>query len=152
MTNYLPDGYHSLTPYLAVKNSADAVDFYQKAFGAEIIHRLDGPDGTVMHAELRIGNSLLQVSEEMPDFGLTAPTGETHSAALTIYSPDADAMFNAAIATGATELSPMSDEFSGDRIGRVRCPFGHRWVLATHIEDISPDELARRVAAFTQGS
>src|SRR5438309_233000 len=139
-TDYVPKGYHSLTPFLAVAGGAKALDYYGRAFGAEVISRMDGPDGMVMHAELRIGDSIFQVSDEMPDLGLRAPSRDSSAFALTIYCPDADAVQRRAIEAGGTEISPVADFVSGDRFGRVMCPFGHRWVIATHVKDVSPEQ------------
>jgi len=127
-----------------VRGGAAAIDFYRQAFGAEVVHRMDGPDGLLLHAELRIGDSMLQVSEEFPSIGLCAPEGDCRANALTLYTADVDAVFARAVELGATVLSPVADEFSGDRMGRVLCPFGHRWVLATRVEDVAPEEVERR--------
>jgi uncharacterized glyoxalase superfamily protein PhnB len=140
----IPAGYHTLTPYLAVPDGAAAIDFYVRAFGAEIVGRMDGPDDVVMHAELRIGDSMLQMSSEMPDFGLRSPEpGWVHSS-LVVYVPDTDAFVDRAIAAGATLHTPVSDTFSGDRHGTVMDPFGHRWAVCTKIEDVPDEEVARR--------
>jgi uncharacterized glyoxalase superfamily protein PhnB len=140
----VPAGYRTLTPYLAVPDGPAAIDFYVRAFGAEIVSRMDGPGDVVMHAELRIGDSMLQMSSEMPDFGLRAPQpGWVHSS-LVVYVPDTDAFVNQAVAAGATLHTPVSDTFSGDRHGTVMDPFGHRWAVCTKIEDVPSDEVARR--------
>ena len=140
----VPAGYRTLTPYLAVPDGPAAIDFYVRAFGAEIVSRMDGPGDVVMHAELRIGDSMLQMSSEMPDFGLRAPQpGWVHSS-LVVYVPDTDAFVNQAVAAGATLHTPVSDTFSGDRHGTVMDPFGHRWAVCTKIEDVPDDEVARR--------
>ena len=140
----IPAGYRTLTPYLAVPDGAAAIDFYVRAFGAEIVSRMDGPGGVVMHAELRIGDSMLQMSTEMPDFGLRAPeSGWVHSS-LVVYVPDTDAFVDRAVAAGATVQTPVSDTFSGDRHGTVMDPFGHRWAVCSKIEDVLTEEVARR--------
>jgi uncharacterized glyoxalase superfamily protein PhnB len=140
----IPAGYRTLTPYLAVPDGAAAIDFYVRAFGAEIVSRMDGPGDVVMHAELRIGDSMLQMSTEMPDFGLRAPQpGWVHSS-LVVYVPDTDAFVDRAVAAGATVQTPVSDTFSGDRHGTVMDPFGHRWAVCSKIEDVPTEEVARR--------
>ena len=140
----IPAGYRTLTPYLAVPDGAAAIDFYVRAFGAEIVSRMDGPGDVVMHAELRIGDSMLQMSTEMPDFGLRAPEpGWVHSS-LVVYVPDTDAFVDRAVAAGATVQTPVSDTFSGDRHGTVMDPFGHRWAVCSKIEDVPTEEIARR--------
>ena len=140
----IPAGYRTLTPYLAVPDGAAAIDFYVRAFGAEIVSRMDGPGDVVMHAELRIGDSMLQMSTEMPDFGLRAPEpGWVHSS-LVVYVPDTDAFVDRAVAAGATVQTPVSDTFSGDRHGTVMDPFGHRWAVCSKIEDVPTEEVARR--------
>ena len=140
----IPAGYRTLTPYLAVPDGVAAIDFYQAAFGAEVVSRMDGPDGSLMHGELRIGDSMLQMSTEMPDFGLKAPEpGWVHSS-LVVYVPDTDAFVDRAVAAGAILHTPVSDTFSGDRHGVVMDPFGHRWAVCTKIEDVPDEEVARR--------
>ena len=147
----IPAGYRTLTPYLAVPDGAGAIDFYVAAFGAEVVSRMDGPDGVLMHGELRIGDSMLQLSSEMPDFGLKAPeSGWVHSS-LVVYVPDTDSFVDRAIAAGATLHTPVSDTFSGDRHGTVMDPFGHRWAVCTKIEDVPDDEVARRARALFFG-
>lgn len=142
--NPIPTGYRTLTPYLAVPDGAAAIDFYQRAFGAEVVSRMDAPGGLLMHAELRIGDSMLQMSSEMPDFGLKAPEeGWVHSS-LVVYVPDTDAFVDRAVAAGGTLHTPVSDTFSGDRHGVVMDPFGHRWAVCTKVEDVPVDEVARR--------
>ena len=147
----IPAGYRTLTPYLAVPDGAAAIDFYVTAFGAEVVSRMDGPDGVLMHGELRIGDSMLQLSNEMPDFGLKAPeSGWVHSS-LVVYVPDTDSFVDRAVAAGATLHTPVSDTFSGDRHGTVMDPFGHRWAVCTKIEDVPDDEVARRAKALFFG-
>ena len=140
----IPSGYRTLTPYLAVPSGAAAIDFYVAAFGADVVSRMDAPGGGLMHGELRIGDSMLQMSDEMPDFGLKAPEpGWVHSS-LVVYVPDTDAFVERAVAAGATLHTPVSDTFSGDRHGVVMDPFGHRWAVCTKIEDVPDEEVARR--------
>ncbi|BCN74434.1 glyoxalase [Prescottella equi] len=142
--NPIPDGYRTLTPYLAVPDGHAALDFYVRGLGAVIVDRMDAPDGTVMHAEIRIGDSMLQLSQEMPDFGLKAPAqGWVHSS-LVVYVEDTDAFVDSAVRAGATLVTPVADAFSGDRHGVFLDPFGHRWAVCTRIEDVPPAEVARR--------
>ncbi|ORM08801.1 VOC family protein [Prescottella equi] len=142
--NPIPDGYRTLTPYLAVPDGHAALDFYVRGLGAVIVDRMDAPDGTVMLAEIRIGDSMLQLSQEMPDFGLKAPEqGWVHSS-LVVYVEDTDAFVDSAVRAGATLVTPVADAFSGDRHGVFLDPFGHRWAVCTRIEDVPPAEVARR--------
>ena len=151
-TKHIPDGYHTVTPYLTVKNAAAALDFYERAFGAKVTMRLDAPDGRVGHAEFLIEGSPVMMSDEYPEMGATSPQtlgGVTSS--LMIYLENVDARFAQAIAAGATVEKPLTNQFYGDRSGTVKDPFGHRWTLATHVEDIPPDELSKRAAAAMGG-
>ena len=132
----IPDGYHTLTPYLNIKGAAQAIEFYKKAFGAEEKVRMPGPGGAVMHAELRIGDSMLMLSEAMWD-----PPSQ---ASLFVYVADVDAAFARATAAGCTVGMPLSDQFWGDRFGKLVDPFGIRWAMATHKEDVPPEEMAKR--------
>ena len=142
----IPEGYTTVTPYLVIKGCADAIEFYKKAFGAEERFRMKGPGGTVAHAEIRIGNAIVMMSEEFPGTeGSGSPTtlgGSTFNAHL--YVDDADAVFKQAVAAGAKVSQPMEDAFWGDRYGKVTDPFGHVWGIATHMEDVAPDEMDRR--------
>jgi PhnB protein len=147
----VPAGYHALTPYIAVKGASDAIAFYKKAFGAEELFRMPMPDGRVGHAELQIGDSRFMLADEMPERG-DAITRSPHAlggvtAGLCLYVPDVDALFGRALAAGAKERRPLKDQFYGDRSAVVEDPFGHLWTLATHVEDVSPEELKRRMAA-----
>lgn len=147
-----PAGYHTITPALTIKGAAKAIDFYKKAFGAEEIMRMNGPDGqSVMHAEIKIGDSFLMLGDEMPDYGHKAPLPNHCSSSLHIYVADVDKAFQRAIDAGCTVKFPVADMFWGDRYGKVIDPFGHVWGLATHIEDVSPEECARRAAAWKPG-
>ncbi len=145
----IPDGYHSVTPYLIVKGAATALEFYKAAFGAVELMRVEGPNGTLGHAEFRIGDSILMMADEFPDRGHLGPAslGGT-SVGLMIYTPDCDALFAQAVAAGATVQRPLQNQFYGDRSGTLADPFGHVWTLSTHVEDVPPDELARRAAAL----
>ncbi|MDB5722492.1 MAG: hypothetical protein JWP15_3110 [Alphaproteobacteria bacterium] len=146
--NAIPDAYHSLTPYIIVSPAAEAIRWYVEAFGATEELRL--PMGEkIGHAELRIGNSMLMLSDEWPDRGLLGPKSRGGTtASFMIYLEGVDAAFAKAIAAGATEESAVADQFYGDRTGTLVDPFGHRWTLATHVEDIPEDEMQRRVAAM----
>jgi PhnB protein len=140
----IPEGYHTLTPNLTVANGLEALDFYAEAFGAEVIRKLV-MGGKVMHSELRLGDSIFSVSDPFEDFGLAAPKpGEPLSASILIYTEDVDALYDRALAAGATELNRPSDQFHGDRAGSLKDPYGHRWTLATHTEDMSEEEMQRR--------
>ena len=146
----IPEGYHSVTPYIAVQRSAEALEFYRRAFGAEIAHRLDGPGGVVVNAEMHIGDSIVQISEEMPQIGLVAPRPDAKGStgSLVVYCPDVDALYSRAVAAGAAPVAPVEDKFHGDRTGTLLDPYGHRWVIATHTEEVSDEEMQRRVAAW----
>jgi PhnB protein len=145
----IPCGYSSVTPYLIVKGAAQAIEFYAKAFGATEVMRLASPDGTIMHAEIQIGNSMIMLSDEYPDWGANGPTFHNGSPIkLHLYVPDVDSLFAQAVAAGASVKFPLMDQFYGDRTGQVVDPFGHIWSLSTHIEDVSPEEIARRAAEW----
>ena len=146
-----PSGYHTLTPALTVRDGKAAVAFYQRAFGATVRHVMDMPDGKVMHAELQIGDSVVMLSDEFPDWGAVSPQtiGGTGSS-LSIYVDDVDAVFAQAVAAGATAQHPVADQFWGDRMGSLFDPFGHRWMIATRVEEVSPEETARRGEAWAK--
>jgi len=150
--SYVSEGFHTVTPYIVVKGAANAIDFYKKAFGAEEVMRMGGPGEPVMHAEIRIGDSMIMLSDEWPDYGNKAPLANHTSSSLHLYVPDADKAFERAIAAGCTVKMPVSDMFWGDRYGKVVDPFGHVWGIATHQEDVSPEECAKRAAAWKPGS
>ena len=146
--NAIPEGYHSVTPYLTVDGAAEAIRFYEKAFGATEVFRMPMGD-RVAHAEIRIGNSHVMLSDEFPDMGYLGPKargGATSS--LMIYLEDVDAAFRRAIDAGATQERPPEDQFWGDRMGTLVDPFGQRGSLATHVEDVPPEEMERRMAAY----
>lgn len=148
----VPDGYGTITPYLHVKGAAEALAFYREAFGAEELVRMDGPNGTVMHAEMQLGDSKFMLSDEMEDWGNTSPTTLGGSSlSLMVYVEDSDAAFARAIEAGAKEVMPPTDHFYGDRSGVVEDPFGHRWNLSTHVEDVSPQEMDRRMKEMMEG-
>lgn len=146
----VPKGFHTLTPYLIVKGAAQALDFYRKAFRAKETVRMPGPDGqTVMHAEMKIGRSHFMLSEEFPDMGSRSPhsIGGTPVSIL-IYVKDVDAAFKRAVKAGAKAEMPPEDMFWGDRWSKVTDPFGHQWQIATHKEDLTPEEINRRGQEF----
>ena len=145
----IPEGYHAITPYLSIKGASDAIEFYKAAFGATEIMRFDGPGGSVCHAEIKIGDSPVMLGDENPEWGAVSPQtlGGT-PAGLCIYVPNVDEVFNQAVATGAKVERPVQDQFYGDRSGTVIDPFGHKWTVATHIEDVSAEEMQRRMAAW----
>jgi PhnB protein len=145
----IPAGFHSLTPAITCKNSAAAIDFYKEAFGATEINRMLGPGGRVMHAELRIGDSHIFVSDEFPGMSAAPTPSAVPSSYIFLYTPDVDKVFNRAVAAGAQVGMPVTDMFWGDRYGKLTDPFGHSWGIATHVEDVSPDEMMRRSAEWT---
>src|SRR3954451_20832846 len=141
----IPDGYRAITPNLTVERGLDALDYYQRAFGAEVVRRLV-LDGKLMHGEIRIGDSLVTVTEPFP--GSTAPAPEQPvPASILLYTADVDAVYARAVQEGATPVNEPADQFHGDRAGSLRDPFGHRWMLATHTEDMSEEEMQRRMEA-----
>ena len=139
----IPEGYHSVTPYLIIEGAAQAIDFYKKAFGAVELSRMAMPDGKIGHAELRIGNSPIMLGEQCLEMGHRAPQGSS-PVGLLIYVEDVDALAKQAVAAGAKEVKPVIDQMWGDRMGTFNDPYGHQWSLATHIEDVSPEEMDRR--------
>ena len=150
MPKHVPDGYHTVTPALIVKNGSEAIEFYKRAFGAEEVMRVLGPDGkSIMHAEIRVGNSRIMLGDEAPSMGCLAPvTLGGPGGSLYVYVADVDTAFKQAVAAGAKVLMPVADMFYGDRLGQVEDPSGHRWGLATHVEDLAPEEMARRQREF----
>jgi PhnB protein len=144
-----PDGYHSVTPYLAVRNAQAAVEFYRRAFGADVVMKLTMPDGTYAHAEVKIGDSHVMMAEENPDWGNTSPQALGGSpVSFMVYVPDVDAAFARALAAGCTQVRPVEDQFYGDRTGTLKDPFGFQWSLGTHVEDVSEAEGQRRMEAM----
>ena len=145
--NPIPEGFHSLTPAINVNGGAEAIEFYKRAFDAVERHRLAGPDGAIMHAEITIGDSILMLADESPKWGnRSAKTIGGTPVTLCLYVKDCDVVFNQAVAAGATIEMPVSDMFWGDRSGAVLDPFGLKWMILTHIEDLSPEEIGRRAA------
>jgi PhnB protein len=149
----IPDGYHSVTPYLIIKGAADAIDFYKKAFGATELFRMPAPGGKVGHAEIKIGDSPIMLADESPEMGYVGPgtLGGT-PVTIMIYVEDVDTVFNQAIGAGGEQVKPLQDQFYGDRSGTLKDPFGHVWHVATHKEDVSPEEMDKRMAAAGGGS
>jgi uncharacterized glyoxalase superfamily protein PhnB len=147
----IPDGYHTLTPHLVVKGASQAIEFYKKAFGAEELRRMPGPDGkSIMHAELNIGDSRLMLVDEFPEMDCRGPQtiGGT-PVTIHMYVEDVDAAFNKAVAAGAQVRMPVADMFWGDRYGVLADPFGHSWSMATHKEDLSREEVTKRATEFS---
>lgn len=144
----IPEGYHSVTPYLVVKNGSKALEFYKKAFQAQELERHDMPNGKVMHATFKIGDSIIMLSDEFPppqSCGMVAPpSAKGLSMMLHLYVEDVDTSFNRAVKAGAKTIRPVEDTFWGDRYGQLEDPFGHRWSISTHKEDLEPEEIAER--------
>ncbi|HLY15920.1 MAG TPA: VOC family protein [Bryobacteraceae bacterium] len=144
----VPEGYHTVTPYLTVNDAAGAIDFYRRAFGAKEIVRMAGPPGKLAHAEIKIGDSMIMLADEMPGAGLRAPQSLGGSSVnIFLYVEDVDATYKQAVNAGAKADSPPSDMFWGDRYGKLTDPFGHSWSMATHKEDVAPEEMKRRMQA-----
>jgi PhnB protein len=143
----IPDGYHSVTPYLFIKGAADAIDYYKKVFGAKERMRMPGPNGRVMHAELEIGDSIIMLADENLEIGAKSPKtlGGT-SSTLHVYFDNVDNIAEKAVSSGAKLVRPIKDEFYGDRAGTIVDPFGHMWSIATHTEDVSPEEMKKRMS------
>ncbi len=148
-TKPIPQGYHSVTPYMVIRDAAKAIDFYKKAFGAVEKFRMAGPDGKIGHAEIQIGDSMIMISDENPQWGTKSPQtlGGT-PVGIFLYVPDVDATFKQAISAGAKEVMAVTDQFWGDRYGKVADPFGHAWNLATHKEDLTPGACRASSGAF----
>lgn len=145
----IPDGYHTITPYLSVKGAAAALEFYKKAFGAEELYRMPGPDGKVAHAEVQLGNSRIMLADEFPEMGSKSPVSLGGSpVGLMLYVDDVDAVAKRAISAGAKVERAVENQFYGDRSGTFVDPFGHKWTIATHVEDVTPEEMERRMKAM----
>jgi PhnB protein len=146
----VPEGFHTATPYLIVKDATAAIEFYKNAFGAVELERIAGPDGKIGHAEIRIGDSPFMMTDEHPDFpDYQSPLARGGSSLhIYLYVEDADEVFNQAIAAGAKQLTPVQDQFYGDRNGGITDPFGHVWYVATRIENLSPEEIMERAKAW----
>jgi len=144
----IPEGYHSVTPYLIVRGGSDAIEFYKRAFGATELFRFPAPDGKVGHAEIKIGDSPIMLADEYPQMGYNSPQSIGGSpVSLMVYVDDVDTVFSRAIEAGATVKEAVQDKFYGDRIGSVVDPFGHVWHIATHKEDVSIEEMQQRAKA-----
>jgi uncharacterized glyoxalase superfamily protein PhnB len=144
----VPDGFHTVTAHLTVKGAGEAIEFYKKAFGAEEVARMPGPGGTIMHAEIRIGDSPIMLNDEFPEHGARGPKtiGGT-PVSIHLYVKDVDALFDRAVKAGAKVTMPIADMFWGDRFGKLEDPFGHQWSLATHLEDVTSEECMERAKA-----
>jgi PhnB protein len=148
-TQAIPKGHHTVTPSLFVDGAARAIDFYKKALGAEELMRFPGPDGKIMHAEIRLGDSIIMLADEMPDQGGRSPKsiGGT-PVSFFVYGENVDAAWKRAVDAGAKPIVPLADQFWGDRTGCLEDPFGHQWWLAQHIQDLTPEELRKNAEAF----
>ena len=144
----IPDGYHNVTPYLIVDGAAKAIEFYKQVFGAAEKMRMPSPGGKVGHAELSLGDSMIMLADEHPEMDHRGPHAfKGVAVSLMVYVPDVDATVKTAIASGAKVIRAVENQFYGDRMGTIEDPFGHRWYVATHVEDVPPDEMAKRAAA-----
>ena len=154
MAHPIPDGHRAITPHLVVKGASEAIEFYKQAFGAEEIYRMPfpGPNGQVKlgHAELQIGDSRLFLADEFPQQGANAPNGSS-PVSIHLFVTDADAVFGRAVESGATVSMPLANMFWGDRFGKLVDPFGHHWSIATHLEDLTPEQMQERMAAAFSG-
>ena len=153
-TRPIPEGYHSVTPHLVVRNAAEAIEFYKRAFSAEELHRMPTPDGKfLMHAELKIGNSIVMLCDEFPGMERwVAPQSlNGTTVALHIWCEDVEAAFGQAVKAGAKVSMPLTDMFWGDRYGKLTDPFGHEWTMATHIQDLTPEEIAQAAEQYFSG-
>jgi PhnB protein len=150
MAKPIPDGYHAVTPYLIVSDAARAIEFYQRGLGAQELLRMPGPGGRIMHAEVKIGDSIVMLGEEPPDKPVmrSPRSAGMRTSSLYVYVPDVDTAFKRALQAGATVVAPISDMFWGDRIGTIEDPAGQQWTLATHTEDVTPEEMDRRHQQF----
>ena len=149
--NPIPKGYHSVTPYLIIKDAARAIDFYKKVFDAAELVRMADPSGKVGHAEIKIGDSMIMLADETPEMGYRSPQSLGGSpVGIHLYLSDSDATVEKAVAAGAKLERPVQDQFYGDRSGQIRDPFGHVWTVSTHKEDLSPEEMKKRMAALSQ--
>jgi PhnB protein len=148
----IPDGYHSVTPYLIFSDAARAIEFYKQAFGATELFRMEGPDGQIGHAEIKVGDSHIMLADEHPQMGARSPQSIGGSPiSLMLYVEDVDATVSQAVEVGAKLTRPIADQFYGDRTGGLEDPFGYSWYVATHVEDVPPEELKKRAAAAHQG-
>ena len=145
----IPEGFHSLTPHLTVRDAAKAIEFYQRAFGAEVRRVIPDPKGKVIHADLKIGDSILMLNDEFPEWGSLSPLSlKGTSVTIHVFAEDVDVAFDRAVKAGATVTMPLQNQFWGDRYGKVKDPFGHEWSFAMQVEQLSPEEIAKRSEAF----
>ena len=152
-TKPIPDGYRTATPYLILKGAAEAIEFYKRAFGASELLRMADPNGRVGHAEIRIGDSVIMLADEHPEMGHRGPRSlGGSSVSIMLYLPDVDAVFERALKAGARAQRPVQNQFYGDRSGTLEDPFGHVWTIATHVEDVPPEEMKRRAEAVMKSS
>lgn len=148
----IPEGYHTVTPYMSIKNAAKALDFYKKAFNAKELFRMDGPGGKIMHAEIQIGDSKIMLSDENLEMNFKSPESFGGSPmSLMLYVDDVDSLFKQAINAGGKEVMAVENQFYGDRSGTLKDPFGHIWTLATHVEDVPEAEMKKRMEKFKGG-
>ncbi len=148
-----PPGYHTVTPSLVVRDANAAIAFYKQAFNAHEIFRLPAADGKVAHAEIKIGDSILMLSDEFPEWDAVAPAvGAPPPSKLMLYVENCDAIIDQAVKAGGSVVMPAADQFWGDRMGVIADPFGHRWTIATHVEEVPPEEMEKRMAAFSASS
>jgi PhnB protein len=145
----VPEGFHTVTPYLTCKNAAQAIDYYKSVFGATEVMRMAGPDGKIGHAEIQIGNSRIMLADEFPGMSSAPTPGAKNPCGMFVYLEDVDATFNRAVAAGASVDMPLTNQFWGDRYGKLTDPFGHNWGLAQHVEDVAHDEMMRRSAEWS---
>jgi PhnB protein len=145
----IPQGYHSVTPYLTVNDAARAIDFYKRAFGAQEVMRMDGPNGKIGHAEIKIGDSRIMLGDEMPGGARSPQSLGGTTFGIMLYVENADTVFNQAVSAGAQVEAPLADMFWGDRYGKLKDPFGHSWSVATHKEDVAPEEMSKRMKEAT---
>lgn len=145
----IPDGYHTITPYLIIKGAKNAIEFYSNAFGAEEVFRMEDESGNIGHAEMRIGNSIFMLADEKSNMGHKSPATIGGSpVSILLYVENCDAAFDRAVKAGASVARPLANQFYGDRTGGVKDPFGYEWYISTHIEDVSPEEMERRMKAM----
>ncbi len=144
----IPEGYHSISPSLTCKNAARAIEFYKSVFGATEVMRMPGPEGKIMHAELKIGDSIIFINDEFPGMAEAPAPGVTPSLFMFLYTEDVDSVYNRAVSMGSMVVMPLENMFWGDRYGKVTDPFGHQWGIAQHVEDVAPQEMKRRQDAM----